>query len=109
MAYEDLLKDSSKPDPDNKDYFLLTVTDLDPGKTYPIQLRWVYKNDKSKEDQEWSARKDLITPAETINTPRFLSTDLLADGFNLVVKWSGTDSSGNAYNANLDQIGRAHV
>ena len=104
MAYEDLLKDTSKPDPDNKDYFLLTVTDLDPGKTYPIQLRWVYKNDKSKEDQEWSARKDLITPAETINTPRFLSTDLLADGFNLVVKWSGTDSSGNAYNANLDRV-----
>jgi hypothetical protein len=104
MAYEDLLKDTSKPDPDNKDYFLLTVTDLDPGKTYPIELRWVYKNDKSKEDQEWSVVKNLITPAETMNTPRFLSTDLLADGFNLVVKWSGTDSDGNAYDANLDRV-----
>lgn len=104
MAYEDLLKDSSKPDPDNKDYFLLTVTDLDPGKTYPIQLRWVYKNDKAAEDQEWSAVKSLITPAETINAPRFLSSDLSADGFNLVVKWTGKDYLGNSYDENLDRI-----
>ena len=104
MAYEDLLKDSSKPDPDNKDYFLLTITDLDPNKSYPIQFRWVYKNDKAEKDREWSAVKNLTTPAETINAPRFLSTDLVADGFNLVVKWSGTDSSGNAYDSNLDRV-----
>jgi hypothetical protein len=104
MAYEDLLKDTSKPDPDNKDYFLLTVTDLNPGEVYPIELRWVYKDDKTEKDKEWSVVKNLIPPAETINAPQFNSGDLAADGFNIVVKWSGLDSAGNAYTANLDRV-----
>ena len=104
MAYEDLLKDTSKPDPDNKDYFLLTVTDLNPGEVYPIELRWVYKDDKTEKDREWSVVKNLTPPAETINTPQFNSGDLAADGFNIVVKWSGLDSAGNAYTANLDRV-----
>lgn len=104
MAYEDLLKDTSKPDPDNKDYFLLTVTDLNPGEVYPIELRWVYKDDKTEKDREWSVVKNLTPPAETINAPQFNSGDLVADGFNVVVKWSGLDSTGNAYTANLDRV-----
>ena len=104
MAYEDLLKDSSKPDPDNKDYFLLTVTDLDPGKTYPIQLRWVYKNDKAKEDQEWSARKDLITPQEGApNIPRFQSGDLVGAPGLLKINWDGYDST-NSLLTNFDRV-----
>ena len=105
MANEDLLKDTSKPDPDNKDYFIVTITDLDFSNTYPLQFRWVYKNDKKPEEQEWSAVKNLITPVESApNAPRFLSTDLISDGFNIVVKWSGVDLNGDAYDTNLDRI-----
>lgn len=102
--YQDLLKDSSKPWPDDKNYFKLTITDLDPGMSYPLEFRWVYTNDKPEADREWSVVKNIETPAETINAPRFLNTDLLGDGFNIVVKWSGTDYLGNAYDANLDRI-----
>lgn len=104
MTYKDLLKDSSKPDPDNKDYFLLTITDLNPGQTYPIELRWIYKKDKAAEDQEWSAIKNLVVPTETINPPKFLSSDLSKDGFNLIVKWSGLDNTNTAYSSNLDRV-----
>ena len=100
--YQDLLKDTSKPWPDNKDYFQLTITDLDPGTTYPLEFRWVFADNRANE--EWSVVKNITTPAETINAPRFLSTDLLVDGFNLIVKWSGTDNTGNAYAANLDRV-----
>ena len=45
MAYQDLLKDTSKPDPSNNNYFLVTITDLEVNQSYPIQFRWKY-NDK---------------------------------------------------------------
>jgi hypothetical protein len=43
MAYEDLLKDTSVADTKNN-YFTLTLTDLNPNTSYPIQLRWKYKD-----------------------------------------------------------------
>lgn len=96
MAYEDLLKDTSKPDPDNKDYFLLTITDLDPDKDYPIQLRWVYKNDKAQEDQEWSVVKVLQTPTEAVpNAPRLQAGDVIAAPGLIKVNWDGKDYLGN--------------
>jgi hypothetical protein len=96
MAYEDLLKDSSKPDPDNKDYFLLTITDLDPDKDYPIQFRWVYKNDKAEKDREWSAVKVLQTPTEaTPNAPRLQAGDVVAGQGLIKVNWDGKDYLGN--------------
>ena len=100
--YQDLLKDTSKPWPDNKDYFELAITDLNPGTTYPLQFKWVFSDNRVNE--EWSAVKNITTPAETINTPQFESTDLTVDGFNMIVNWSGNDSAGNPYQANLDRI-----
>jgi hypothetical protein len=55
MAYEDLLKDTSVADP-SKDYFTLTITDLNPNTSYPIQLRWKYKDGTFS---NWSAVKRL--------------------------------------------------
>jgi hypothetical protein len=106
MAYEDLLKDSSKPDPDNKDYFLLTITDLDPDKDYPIQFRWVYKNDKTEKDREWSAVKVLQTPTEaTPNAPRLQAGDVVAGQGLIKVNWDGKDYLGNT----LERFDRVEI
>lgn len=104
MANEDLLKDVSKPDPDNKDYFLVTITDLDFSKTYPLQFRWVYKNDKKPEEQEWSAVKNLITPAETPpKKPRLQSGDVIAGQGLLKINWDGKDYLGDDLE-NFDRV-----
>ena len=106
MANEDLLKDVSKPDPDDKDYFLVTITDLDFSKVYPLQFRWVFKNEKKLEEQEWSAVKNLLTPAETPpNKPRLQSGDVIAgEGF-LKINWDGKDYLGN----NLENFDRVDI
>ena len=97
----DDLRDTSQPDTD-KNYFKIVITDLNPGETYPIQFRWQYE-DKTYSD--WSASKSFTTASEVaLNAPQFLSGDLSADGATLVIKWSGFDSSGNAYPSNLDRI-----
>jgi hypothetical protein len=104
MANEDLLKDVSKPDPDNKDYFIVTITDLDFSKVYPLQFRWVYKNDKSVEDQEWSAVRNLLTPAETPpNKPRLQAGDVIAGQGFLTINWDGKDYLGNDLE-NFDRV-----
>ena len=106
MANEDLLKDVSKPDPDNKDYFLVTITDLDFSKTYPLQFRWVYKNDKKPEEQEWSVVKNLITPAETPpKKPRLQSGDVIAGQGLLKINWDGKDYLGD----NLENFDRVDI
>ena len=97
----DDLRDTSQPDTD-KNYFKIVVTDLNPGEVYPIQFRWQYE-DKTYSD--WSASKSFTTASEVaLNAPQFLSGDLSADGSALVIKWSGLDSSGNAYPSNLDRV-----
>jgi len=97
----DDLRDTSQPDTD-KNYFKIVITDLNPGETYPIQFRWQYE-DKTYSD--WSASKSFTTASEVpLNEPQFLSGDLSADGATLVIKWSGFDSSGNAYPSNLDRV-----
>jgi hypothetical protein len=106
MANEDLLKDVSKPDPDNKDYFLVTITDLDFSKTYPLQFRWVYKNDKKPEEQEWSAVRNLTTPAETPpKAPRLQSGDVIAGQGFLKINWDGKDYLGD----NLENFDRVDI
>ena len=66
MAYQDLLKDTSTPINDNN-YFNLILTDLDPNTSYPIQLRWKYKDGTFS---PWSAIKRLnavtVAPAPSI-------------------------------------------
>ena len=106
MANEDLLKDVSKPDPDNKDYFLVTITDLDFSKTYPLQFRWVYKNDKKPEEQEWSAVRNLTTPAETPpNAPRLQSGDVIGGQGFIKINWDGKDYLG----ADLENFDRVDI
>lgn len=71
MAYEDLLKDTSVA-VENGNYFNLTLTDLNPNTSYPIQLRWKYKDGTFS---DWSAvkRLDSVTvaaaPSEIPSTP----------------------------------------
>jgi hypothetical protein len=71
MAYEDLLKDTSVADPSNN-YFTLTITDLNPNTSYPIQLRWKYKDGTFS---NWGAVKRLDAktllpkPSELPSTP----------------------------------------
>ena len=97
----DDLRDTSQPDTD-KNYFKIVITDLNPGEVYPIQFRWQYE-DKTYSD--WSASKSFTTASEVaLNAPQFLSGDVTNDGSTLVVKWSGLDSSGNAYPSNLDRV-----
>lgn len=96
VQYQDLLKDSSKPWPDNKDYFELTITDLDPDSDYPIELRWVYKDEKTDKGKDWSVVKLLQTPAETTpNAPRLQSGDVIAAPGLIKVNWDGKDYLGN--------------
>lgn len=106
MAYEDLLKDTSRPDPDNKDYFLLTITDLDLNKSYPLQFRWVYTNDKPEKDREWSVVKTIQTPAEIApNTPRLFTGDVIGDAGLIIINWDGKDTDGN----NLKNYDRVEI
>ena len=73
-AYQDLLKDTSESK-ENGNYFLVTVSDLDPNRTYPIQFRWMYK-DKRVNDN-WSAVRIITTPGEsTPGTPNLQLTDV---------------------------------
>lgn len=63
----DLLKDASTPDT-NKDYFEVTITDLNVNTTYPIQFAWVYE-DKTVSD--YSATYNVIT--SSTSTPSSIS------------------------------------
>lgn len=57
-----ILNDGSKPlDPKSNDYFLVTITDLKPGKTYPIEFRWNYSDKTKKAD--WGAVLKVQTPS----------------------------------------------
>jgi hypothetical protein len=106
MANEDLLKDVSKPDPDDKDYFLVTITDLDFSKTYPLQFRWVYKNDKKPDEQEWSAVRNLTTPSETPpKAPRLQAGDVIGGEGLIKINWDGKDYLG----ANLENFDRVDI
>jgi hypothetical protein len=71
MAYEDLLKDTSVISEDGN-YFTLTITDLEPNTSYPIELRWKYKDGTFS---GWSAVRRLPAynlapePSELPSTP----------------------------------------
>lgn len=91
MAYEDLLKDTSEVK-DNGDYFLVTITDLEPSKTYPIQFRWQYKD---KTFSEWSSVKKLILPGESGVPVPFISIgNVTGAPGKIIVYWNGKDSNG---------------
>lgn len=99
MAYEDLLKDTSVVDPSNKDYFLLTITDLDINTTYPIQFRWA-KNDKTF--GPWSVSKIITTPGES--SPATPSTLTVVGGQGqMTITWDGNSATGSVL-SNIDRL-----
>ena len=62
-AYKDLLIDTSAPGPDGNNYYLVTLSDLDVSKIYPLQFRWQFAD---KTTGDWSAVRIVTTPGETI-------------------------------------------
>lgn len=98
MAYEDLLKDSSYP-LDNKNYFNLTITDLNINTTYPLQFRWKYEDGLFG---PWSTVKIITTPGES--SPATPSTLTVVGGAGiLTITWDGKDNAGNNL-LNIDRL-----
>ena len=103
-AYQDLLKDTSESK-ENGNYFLVTVSDLDPNRTYPIQFRWMYK-DKRVNDN-WSNVKLIITPGESEpNTPAFGESNVdVSSPEKIIITWDGTsDDGGGVQITNYDRV-----
>jgi hypothetical protein len=101
MAYEDLLKDTSEVK-DNGDYFLVTITDLEPAEVYPIQFRWKYKD---KTLSEWSAVKKLTTPGEgDVPVPNVTIGTFTAGTGRIIIYWDGKDSNNNNIEGVIDRV-----
>lgn len=99
--YEDLLQDLSESFEDGN-YFLLTITELELGTTYPLEFRWKYKDGTFGKD--WSAVYNLSTPIRTVpNEPRLLVTDVVGEAGHIKINWSGNDASGNPLE-NIDRV-----
>ena len=99
MAYEDLLKDSSSP-LDNKNYFNLTITDLNISTFYPLQFRWKYEDGTFG---PWSAVKSITTSGESFpNVPSTLTVANNTPGY-LQITWDGNTSTGSAL-TNFDRV-----
>lgn len=103
MSYtpQDLLKDISKPDTD-KNYFNITITDLEPNQMYPVQFAWIYA-DKTVGD--YSATYPLVTDIETApKRPEFRVQDAEGGQNYIRLTWSGKAFDGTSYGNNLDRI-----
>jgi hypothetical protein len=99
MAFEDLLKDSSSP-LDNKNYFNLTITDLNISTLFPLQFRWKYEDGSFG---PWSAVKSITTPGESFpNVPSTLTVANNTPGY-LQITWDGNTSTGAAL-TNFDRV-----
>ena len=91
MAYEDLLKDTSVADTSNN-YFTLTITDLNPNTSYPIELRWKYKDGTFS---NWSAVKRLAAKALIPAPPSLPSVPTLKRVVGAIeISWDGKTSNG---------------
>ncbi len=100
MVYQDLLKDSTTQSSD-PGYFLVTITDLDPLTSYPIQLRWKYNDNTFG---PWSAVKSITTPTETVpSTPDLGLNDVVGGNGYIKITWNGKDSNGNDIQ-NIDRV-----
>lgn len=92
MAYEDLLKDTSTISSD-KNYFTLTITDLNPDTSYPIQLRWKYKDGTFS---NWSAVRRLASKPLTPSAPAVPSVPTLKRVVGAIeISWDGKTSNGD--------------
>jgi hypothetical protein len=100
MAYQDLLKDTSQY-VETGDYFLLTITDLDPGESYPLQFRWKYKDGTFT---NWSAVRSISPPALGVpSEPTLSPTDVVGGAGFIKVTWGGGVQSGSVI-PNLDRV-----
>ena len=91
MAYEDLLKDTSVADTSNN-YFTLTITDLNPNTSYPIELRWKYKDGTFS---NWSAVKRLAAKTVIPAPPSLPSVPTLKRVVGAIeISWDGKTSNG---------------
>jgi len=100
-AYQDLLKDSSKVDPGDKNYFIVTITDLDVNNTYPLQFRWKREGGAFS---VWSSTKIITTPGESVPGEPSLPTGSVTGEPGLIkVTWNGTDASGKTI-SNIDRV-----
>ena len=112
MAKPGDLQDTSKPDPIDNNYYNVTILDLDPSVAtelfLDIQLAWLYKDITKGPDgngiSPYSTPIRIPLPFETLNPPKFVSTDLTIYQGKLRVNWQGTDNTSTAYAANLDYI-----
>lgn len=87
MALNDLNIDSSQ----DKDYFLLTIKDLSPAQTYPIQFRWKRKDGTFG---EWSPARTITPPSEDAPGVPNVTVNGLTPGM-ITVSWDGKDTAGN--------------
>jgi hypothetical protein len=99
MANNDLNQDIRV----DKDYFYLTIPDLDPGEIYPMQFIWK-KEDGSSSD--WSATKVFTVPGKsTLPVPKITSSDVELSNGVVKVRWGGKDTSNN----NIDMPKISHI
>jgi len=90
----DLLKDIYSVDPKDKDYTLVTITDLNPGDTYGVQFAWVYPDKRATTEDSWSITKEITASTEAQpNPPQFLETDLTSNSEKIFVQWNGVDNT----------------
>ena len=100
-AYQDLLKDSSKVDPGDKNYFIVTITDLDVNNTYPLQFRWKREGGAFS---VWSAAKIITTPGESVpGEPSLPAGSVTGEPGLIKVTWNGTDAAGKTI-SNIDRV-----
>jgi hypothetical protein len=95
----DLLKDASTPDT-QKNYFEVTITDLNVNTTYPLQFAWVYED---RSVSEYSATYNITTlPEPGIATPSAPTVQWAGNGI-ISISWNGKDSAGNTMQ-NFQQV-----
>ena len=100
-AYQDLLKDSSKVDPGDKNYFIVTITDLDVNNTYPLQFRWKREGGAFS---AWSSTKIITTPGESVpGEPSLPAGSVTGEPGLIRVIWNGTDAAGKTI-SNIDRV-----
>lgn len=95
MSFEDLNI------PDDRKFFLSTITDLKLATSYSIQVRWKYSDSTFG---PWSATKTFTTPIVTVpNDPSLPSSNVVGGAGFIKVTWDGNDASGNPLQ-NIDRV-----